>query len=105
MKLYSLQCPNCSSRLEIEDDIDTFYCKYCGTKLVLQGRDTNALNTKVKFRQIDANKEIELQKIEYKKWKKEQDDKQSLIGMIVAIGFPIIIVVLFLLVEFIYGHL
>lgn len=25
-----LKCPNCNAALEIENGLDTFYCKYCG---------------------------------------------------------------------------
>lgn len=30
MELKSLFCPNCGASLEVEDGLDTFFCKYCG---------------------------------------------------------------------------
>jgi len=29
MELKSLSCPNCTARLEVEDGLDIFFCKYC----------------------------------------------------------------------------
>jgi len=39
MKINSLTCPNCSAKLEVMDGTDTFYCNYCGTKLVVEYRE------------------------------------------------------------------
>lgn len=36
MELKTLSCPNCGANLEIEDGIDTFFCKYCGYKIILE---------------------------------------------------------------------
>ena len=35
MKLYSLKCPHCGGNLEIEEDLDSFFCKYCGAKIIM----------------------------------------------------------------------
>ena len=32
MEFVTLKCPNCGASIDIEDGIDTFYCKYCGYK-------------------------------------------------------------------------
>ena len=35
MKTFALKCPNCNGDLTIEDGLDTFFCMYCGYKIML----------------------------------------------------------------------
>lgn len=37
MNTYALKCSNCNGDLTVEDGLDTFYCKYCGYKIVFEG--------------------------------------------------------------------
>lgn len=50
MELHALKCPNCDGSLEIEDGIDTFFCKYCGQKIVLEGQSKETIKAKVKIK-------------------------------------------------------
>ena len=47
MNVISLKCPNCGGELEVEDGLDTFYCKYCGHKIVLDGQSEYVIKAKV----------------------------------------------------------
>ena len=53
MKLSSLSCPNCGASVEIEDGIDTFFCKYCGYKIILEGQSDAAYRAKTKVKRMD----------------------------------------------------
>lgn len=35
MKMYLMKCPNCGGQLEVDAGMESFYCKYCGTKIVV----------------------------------------------------------------------
>lgn len=72
MNLFQMKCPNCGADLEIEDGIDSFYCKYCGTKIVLEGQSDEVLKTKRRVKLMD--KAHEMQKEYYKE--KARQDKQ-----------------------------
>lgn len=36
MRLVNMTCPNCGAQLQIDADRTQVYCKYCGTKLLMQ---------------------------------------------------------------------
>lgn len=46
MKLTQMKCPNCSANLDVENGIDSFFCKYCGTKILLEGQSQAAYTAK-----------------------------------------------------------
>lgn len=35
MKMYLMKCPNCGGQLEVDVGMESFYCKYCGTKIIV----------------------------------------------------------------------
>jgi DNA-directed RNA polymerase subunit RPC12/RpoP len=63
MKFHQLKCPNCGAELEIEDELDVFFCKYCGTKIIVEGRSDTAIKAKADI--TLAEKEIERQRQEH----------------------------------------
>ena len=46
MELKTLICPKCGGTLEIEDGLDTFFCKYCGNKIIIAGQSDAAYKAK-----------------------------------------------------------
>jgi DNA-directed RNA polymerase subunit RPC12/RpoP len=60
MDFIQLTCPNCHASLDAEDSLDTIYCKYCGTKLILHGQDPEVVNAKLQLKLAD--KELEREK-------------------------------------------
>lgn len=61
MEFYQMKCPSCGATLDIEDGIDTFYCKYCGSKVVVEGQSPDVIKAKTKIKLAD--KEIEKEKV------------------------------------------
>ncbi len=71
MKLESINCPNCNSLLEVEDDLDMFFCKYCGAKVILDNKERLKAKERIRRYQRDENikkldNDVKNREIEYK---------------------------------------
>jgi len=58
MKLISLSCPNCGGELEIEDGIDTFYCKYCGHTIIMTELSDEYVKAKTKLKREEIRADV-----------------------------------------------
>ena len=67
MEFHQLKCPNCGADLTVENDLDSFYCKYCGTKLLVAGRDANAIQAKVDLKKAEIEADIAKAKMKHDK--------------------------------------
>ena len=99
MKLQSLKCPNCDAALEIEDGIDTFFCEYCGYKIVLAGMSDASYNAKVQVKAMEHQEKMQDKKYEqerYKLNKKEhKKDKEARRKTVIGVGIALAIVLFF----------
>jgi len=103
LSTYQLKCPNCGADLDAEDGIESFFCKYCGTKILLQGQSDAAIKAKANV-QI-ADKVIELREKRYQnqryreeKRKKELEEirkKNKIPNLIMLCVFILILVFVF----------
>ncbi len=75
MELITLKCPNCGADIEIENGIDTFYCKYCGYKIILDGQSDAAINAKVRLKELESNERINREKLDFKREKEKEENK------------------------------
>lgn len=86
MEAFNLHCPSCGAIVDIPDDIDTFYCSHCGTKLIISGQDKNTLDAKVRLR--IAEKKLEYDDKErarrFELDKKKHEDKDLLLTLIIV---------------------
>lgn len=48
-----MTCPKCGSSLEVEDGLDIFYCKYCGTKIQLSGMSKAAYQARTREKELE----------------------------------------------------
>lgn len=100
MELVQMKCPNCNADLEVENSIDSFYCKYCGTKILVEGQSKHVVNAKAKIRMMDKlgdmQKEYHRRKEEEAKRSAEQAKKMVpwfigffvfMIGLLIFVGF------------------
>ena len=53
MNKYKLSCPSCDAELSPVDGIDTFYCQFCGAKIVLEGISDEGYRSKVKIKEFE----------------------------------------------------
>ena len=99
MKLQSLKCPNCDAVLEIEDGIDTFFCKYCGNKIVLTDMSDASYNAKVQMKAMEHQERMQDKKYEqqrYKLDKKEQSkNKEAKRKIIIGVGIALAFVLFY----------
>ena len=56
MELFKLSCPRCNAELDNLDDLDLFYCPYCGQKIVLD--DKSRRNSKVRLKGYERDENI-----------------------------------------------
>ena len=79
MNLFQLRCPNCNSDLEVRDDVDSFYCTYCGTKLLLDGRSNSVIEAKVRIKEMEYKERTQDRKYknEEARWKRKHQEKKS----------------------------
>ena len=98
MKLQSLKCPNCDAALEVEGGIDTFFCKYCGYKIVLTGMSDASYNAKVQMKAMEHQERMQDKKYEqerYKIDKKEQSKKNEAKKGAIVTGLIVLACVLY----------
>lgn len=103
MKLQTMKCPNCDAPFSIDTDKNTtFFCPYCGTKIVLNDdtsrfeinySQTNRNIDEAQIRRVDAEKEVELKRLELELKKSRQ---QYSIAVLVAVIAVIFICLLFI---------
>ena len=95
MTFHQLKCPNCGATLSIENGLDTFFCTYCGTKLISDGQSDVAIRAKADI--ILANKalERERQHQEYEERKRKFEIASEIKTYLIVIASMILMVYLF----------
>ena len=106
MKLISLTCPNCGASLEAQKGMDSFFCMYCGAKVLVDEQAdvkksrirAKSFNTYLEYRERQTERKIEerKRKEEAERIQQEKNDrflKRFLIGfaifMIIIIGIVV----------------
>lgn len=51
IKIISLRCPNCDQSLEVDGDLDTYCCKYCGGRILVN--DEARLQAKIRLKELE----------------------------------------------------
>ena len=75
MKFVELKCPNCGAILEIEDSVDTFFCKYCGEKIMIEGQSNATIEAKVKIKNMEHKERIKNKQYDQERFKMEFKEK------------------------------
>ena len=97
MKLITLECPNCGADIEIENGIDTFYCKYCGYKIILDGQSDAAINAKVRIKEVESNERVTRERLYLEREEKKEGKKHAFIILFICI---VIYALLFAYIEY-----
>ncbi len=97
MNFYKLHCPSCGAMIDVNADIDTFYCTYCGTKLIVSGQDKDTLDAKVRLRIAEKKLDLEYADKEKERHYKLEQDKQNSKHMLVAAIFVAILCAILLI--------
>lgn len=81
MEHKSLFCPNCGTSLEVEDGLDTFFCKYCGYKILLQGQSKAAYDAKVRVKHMEHKERLQEKRDAQERYRmefKQKDERRTL---------------------------
>ncbi len=99
MKTRALKCPNCDGNLSVENGLDTFYCLYCGQKIVLEGQSDAAYRAKTRVKGMEHDERMADKKYAHEKYKIEHKEKQAYsktkTGILIAIACVMVYLVLF----------
>lgn len=99
MKTYALKCPNCNGDLSVEDGLDTFFCMYCGYKIMLEGQSDAAYRAKTRIKGMEHDERMADKKYAHERYKIEQSAKQehskTKMGILVAVACIIGYLVIF----------
>ena len=106
MEMFQLKCPHCGAELEAEDGLETFYCKYCGGKIILEGQSGNVIDAKVRIKELEHEKrlrEMEIREREQIRKETYEDDwkqRKMVIGILLFcfLGGPLLLLLLFLFI-------
>jgi DNA-directed RNA polymerase subunit RPC12/RpoP len=77
MKVQALKCINCGAALEIEDGIDTFFCKYCGYKIILEDISEASINAKVQLKKMEHQERMRDKQYEQERYKFDKKEKHK----------------------------
>ena len=82
--MLQLRCPNCDAFMEVEDNLELCYCKYCGTRILLDGQSEAVVKAKTRLKMADriSDTAVKLQskRYEQKRIKMEyeaEEDRRS----------------------------
>ena len=100
--LFELKCPSCGAQLDYEEGMEFVFCKYCGTKIMINDENTYTLRS-VDYAEIEKakneSKRISIQediiRKEYDRDEKENKryNKNSIIFAIMLASFVLIIMI------------
>jgi len=91
MKLSAIKCPNCGSSLEIEDGIDTFFCKYCGEKIMMEDMSASAYKAKTKLKKMEHDERMADKKYAHEKEMEKMNSLHTLLPVFIFFAVTILI--------------
>ncbi len=110
MEIKTLKCPNCGANLDVENGIDTFFCKYCGNRIVIEKSDAyyQAKTAEKQFEHERATQERRYQnqqaEWERQETSKRREHKRSITASILPF-LPLLLAILFLVSALIFNSI
>ena len=99
MELKSLFCPNCGASLEVEDGLDTFFCKYCGYKILLQGQSKAAYDAKVRVKHMEHKERLQEKRDAKERYRMEFKQKDERRTVAIVFGIFGALIAMFLIIS------
>jgi len=75
MELKKIKCPSCEGELNISEDSDVLYCRYCGSKVIIDDKATEV--GRIKKAEIKAKKELDEHELENRKKNDNYNDERE----------------------------
>ena len=93
MEFVQMKCPNCNADLDIDEGIDSFYCKYCGTKILVNGQSKHVVNAKAKIRMMDklGDMQKELHRAQAERARRKAEEAKKVLPWLLGIFLFVII--------------
>lgn len=99
MNFVQMKCPNCGANLDVETGIDSFFCKYCGTKIIVEGQSKTAYTAKtvnnIANRLLDQRQERLARQAEERRKEAEHARKMA---PYILIGSVVLMIALFVFI-------
>ena len=114
MKIVQMKCPNCKATLDVQNGIDTFFCTYCGTPLMLDGQSKTAIKARVRLKEMEHEERVQDRRYEHEertqrnkydneaaRWsRKHKSERFELKSKVVLIVAPFAALMLYFIVMF-----
>ena len=100
LEMFQMKCPNCGADLSVEDGIDSFFCKYCGTKIVVAGQSDATVKAKASVKIADDVVSLREKRYEQKRYEMEQEEKRQERN---RKTFPIVVAVFLIIMAIYFG--
>ena len=103
MEFVQMKCPNCNADLDIDEGIDSFYCKYCGTKILVNGQSKHVVNAKAKIRMMDklGDMQKELHRAQAERARRKAEEAKKVLPWL--LGIFLFVIILSLSIAFFSG--
>ena len=77
MNMIGIKCPHCGADLKINDEIDMFYCNFCGGQIFMDGLSDAAYESRTKIKGMKHEEVMLDKKHEHEKYMKEIEYKKD----------------------------
>lgn len=99
--LFELKCPSCGAQLDYEEGMEHIFCKYCGTKILINDENTYTFKN-VDYAEIEKakneSKRISIQEdiIRREYEKEEKETKRYNKNTVIFVGVLVLLVLIFI---------
>ena len=104
MKMKAMKCPQCSANLDVEEGLDTFYCKYCGSRIVVEDQDKDVIKAKVRLQELKHEEKMLDSVMAHKRFEMKQQSAESkrmlILGIVLLVGSMLAAGLFLLIYEF-----
>lgn len=98
MNMIGIKCPHCGADLKINDEIDMFYCNFCGGQIFMDGLSDAAYESRTKIKGMKHEEAMLDKKYEHEKYleesKQTEERKKGKIALIIFIALCVIEILL-----------
>ena len=79
MEIIKLSCPQCGASLEVDNGLDTFFCMYCGARVILNDQSDEIIKAKARIVEQENELEFKRHKLKHDAEEKERAFQRRLI--------------------------
>ena len=99
MNMIGVKCPHCGADLKINDEIDMFYCNFCGGQIFMDGLSDAAYESRTKIKGMKHEEVMLDKKYEHEKYIKEIEYKKDKKAKIFIYSLLFLLFFVFLLTQ------